>query len=169
MSSSTPTTPPSDAPSSSPTSSAPEISPRPLEAQFLFLLMERYHQVAQIFKVLREDRQSQVSKDTPLMSTGERENARVAATGLFNHLYVLVQSRFLTPQGFSLVIAPQAARMWLELVAPLDAAVRQAAAARSGGEATPLGEHPIDRFYQRYAETGGVLLRVPAAPDPYTH
>ena len=168
MSSSAQTTPRNDAPSSSPTYSAPAISPRPQEAQFLFLLMERYHQVAQIFKVLREDRAAQ-AMGTSLMSVQERDNSRVAVTGLFNHLYVLVQSRLLTPEGFCLVIVPAAAKLWVELVAPLDADVRQAAAVRSGGEAAPLGEHPIDLFYTRYAETGGVLLRVPAQPDPHTH
>lgn len=168
MSSSAPTTPRNDAPSSSPISNAPAISPRPQDAQFLLMLLERYHQAAQIFKALREDKAAQ-DKGTNLMSIQERENSRVAVTGLFNHLYVLVQSRMLTPEGFSIVISPRAASLWLELVAPLDAAVRLAQAARSGGEAAPLGEHPIDRFYRRYADTGGVLLRVPAQPDPHTH
>lgn len=168
MSSSTPTTPRNDARSSSPTYNAPLISPSPQEALLVLTILERYQQVAQILKALREDRTAQ-AMGANLMSVQERENSRVAATGLFNQLYMLVQSRLLTPDGFSLVLAPRAAQLWLEYVAPLDAAVRLAAAAREGSEAPALGEHPIELFYRKYAESGGVLLRVPAAADPHTH
>lgn len=170
MSSSVPKTPLSDEPESRPTSSTLRISPDAAQALLLFTLMERYQEVAGCLKVLRVQRLEQEQQGTLMLTPKTQEALRSKATGLFNHLYRLVQMGLLTPEGFALVIEPRAARLWLDNVAQLDAAVR-AQACTLEGRKQPYdpGEHPVERFYQKYAETGRLMLRVSKEPDPHTH
>lgn len=128
-------------------------------------LLEKYHQVAQVFKVLRKERdirkhfdQGDLLKGHGEMSAEDIEAHRAVATGLFNQLFILVQNRLIDPAMLAVVLQPRAASLWLELVAPLDAEVRTAAAARAGMTALTFGEHPIEIFYRKYADTGQVLL-----------
>ena len=138
----------------------PAIVSQPELALLVFTLLERYHQVAQCFKVLREDRAAMEKFETGTIAPEERENTRAMATGLFNHLFVLVQRRLLAPQDFATVVPPRGARLWLDLVAPLDFAVRQAVA---GEAAIPLGETAVEIFYRHYADDGNVMLIVGSA------
>lgn len=131
----------------------------PATALLIFTLMERYHQIAQVLKVLREDRIARVQDLMSPLNAEGRESHRVMATGLFNHLYRLLVGRLISPDLFCLVITPTAAALWWNLVAPLDADVRNAAAARAGAPPIPLGEHVVEFFYKHYAETGE--LRIP--------
>lgn len=171
MSSSAQTTPPDVEPVSNGMSRTPSISPAPQEALLLLTLMERYHQVAQVLKVLRQDARTRMTFPERAMNPEGLEAHRVAATGLFNHLYLLLQNGLLTPAGFSMTLSPRAAALWLEFVAPLDHVVRAEAAAREGqpGAARPLGETDVEVFYARYAQTGELMMRVRKAPDPNTH
>lgn len=137
-------------------------------ALLAYRLMERYHQVAQMFKVLREHHAQREKFDgasTVLNAEGE-ECHRVEATGLFNHLYRLVQHRLISPVLFVAVLEPEAASLWLEYVAPLDHQVRVRA---HGHDALPLGQHPVELFYAEYAKTGRVMLLVPKTKEAVDH
>lgn len=118
------------------------------DALLALTLLERYHVAAQAIKRLREGVENPATV----------ESYRVIATGIFNHLYVLLRAGMISPQMFALVLSPRAAALWLEYVAPLDAEIRLAAGARSTRKAAPLGTLPIETFYQRFAATGEITF-----------
>ena len=103
--------------------------------------LRRYHEdVAPSLKRLRAHAQGSQPLDA-----GALEQARVQATGLFNEVYAL-RARHVLPDGvLEMTIAPRAADLWCQYVAPLDVAVRVAA----GGSADP---GPVERFYAAYAK-----------------
>jgi len=80
---------------------------------------------------------------------------------LFSQLYIMVQHRMITPEFFATVLEPRAAALWLKVVAPLDRVVRERSA-QEGDTVFAPGEHPVEMFYAKYAESGGVMLLVPA-------
>jgi len=128
-------------------------------------LLERYHDVAQSLKELRFQSEAIFEQTHPdALELIERHRAN--ATGLFNHLFVLVQNRLLSPALFSVVLPRRGARLWREYVAPLDYEVRKRAAARADMQAVPLGETDVEVFYRRYEEHGQVMLRVPTSGNP---
>lgn len=129
-------------------------------------LLERYHAIAQDLKVLLEEMAVYRKMGTFTLPAATIEAHRVQATGLFNHLCRMLFAGLLSPELFTFVIDRRAAKLWLEHVAPLDHAIRKAAAEREGRQALGLGETVIEVFYQRYADTGELAMPVSEAKAP---
>lgn len=129
-------------------------------------LMDRYHQAAQHLKVLREQFEILKKFDGFGLPAEVIEAHRAEATGIFNHMVRLLQADLISADLFCLILPRDGARLWLDCVAPLDHAVRQSAAARSGKPAAGLGETVIEVFYQKYADEGALYIATPQLPPP---
>jgi len=113
-------------------------------ALLLYLILRDYHDVAQSLKYLR------TAQHALWRPSWIVERHRVRATGWFNRIALL--SGRLTDRELQLVASPDAARLWLAYVLPLDRAVRR----RAHGDASMGRRSFVEVFWSEYA-TGRVL------------
>lgn len=122
------------------------------DALLLYTLKTDYHALTPSLKALR----ASVAGDLALLPE-QIEIHRHTVTGWFNAVYALWMSKAITKELLFLVASPRAAQLWVEFVAPLDKAVREAAHGAGDGRM-----NPVEKFWTRYAKKE---LLVPGSAD----
>jgi hypothetical protein len=117
------------------------------EAQLAYSLLKDYHYLTvPALKALRAVKKGEANLPESVVQTH-----RLNATGWFNHLAMLVTAKYVTTEMFLFVATKQAARLWLEYVAPLDRVVR--------GEPYDIpSDNPVEKFWRDYVEGGKVAV-----------
>lgn len=127
------------------------MTPDYARAALIYQLRKDYHAITPDLKWLRKEPHSGERWEMD----GQREESRSRASGWFGAVLTLYRSGLLTTADMQIVASPAAARLFVDHVAPLDAAVR--VAAHGAEDANYV--HPSVAFWTALAD--GQLLVFP--------